>query len=147
MLNLRAIIFYPFRALNYIDLVLERKKNGGKPVHRLNFTLDDDTIKLLEFLSDNYYSGNKSQTVRAALEALAINHKHEGWVVAGYTVVDLEQGANCHQCGNAKKSGDVMYRPVFERGHGPNALNELPTHAWFDCPACVSNSNNHNIKS
>lgn len=38
---------------------------------RLNFTLDDDAVSLLESLAERYYQGNKSQTVRAALESLA----------------------------------------------------------------------------
>ena len=50
---------------------------------RLNFTLDDETITLLNRIAAQYYHGNKSQVVRAAIESLAAHLGHEGWVVAG----------------------------------------------------------------
>ena len=40
-------------------------------MQRLNFTLDDSTVDLLERVAETWYGGNKSQTVRAALESLA----------------------------------------------------------------------------
>ena len=44
---------------------------------RLNFTLDQDTVHLLEDLAKKFYEGNKSQTVRAALESLAAHTGHQ----------------------------------------------------------------------
>lgn len=107
-------------------------------MQRLNFTLDDDTIRLLERLAEKYYHGNKSQTVRSALESLAAHTGHEGWVVAGYTPVVLEEDqARCHTCGDPHKKGDVLYRPVFQRGEGPRVLPRIPTENWLDCSTCV----------
>jgi len=107
-------------------------------MQRLNFTLDDDTVRLLERLSEKYYHGNKSQTVRSALESLAAHTGHEGWVIAGYTAVILEDDqARCHTCGDPHKKGDVLYRPVFQRGEGPRVLPRIPAESWLDCPTCV----------
>lgn len=104
---------------------------------RLNFTLDAATVDLLERLAKTYYNGNKSQTVRAALESLATHVGHDGWVVAGYTPVQLEDQAACHTCGEAHEEGEVLYRPVFERGASPRALPHIPAEPWLDCPRCV----------
>lgn len=104
---------------------------------RLNFTLDAATIDLLDRLASTYYAGNKSQTVRAALESLAVHIGHDGWVVTGYTPVRLDADAQCHTCGEAHHEGEVLYRPVFERGASPRALPAMPAEAWLDCPRCV----------
>lgn len=104
---------------------------------RLNFTLDDDTVKLLEELADKFYNGNKSQTVRAALESLAVHAGHEGWVIAGYTPKELDGKENCHSCGESHEKGDVLYRPVFEKGSSPQALPHMPSEHWLDCPDCA----------
>ncbi|HEX6981244.1 MAG TPA: hypothetical protein VF181_00645 [Balneolaceae bacterium] len=104
---------------------------------RLNFTLDEDTVSLLEELAGKFYGGNKSQTVRAALESLAAHTGHEGWVIAGYTPKELDDAVNCHSCGDAHEKGEVLYRPVFEKGKSPTALPTMPTENWLDCPQCV----------
>ncbi len=104
---------------------------------RLNFTLDDDTVALLEELSSTYYGGNKSQTVRAALESLAVHAGHEGWVIAGYTPKEIDGEVSCHGCGESHEEGDVLYRPVFEKGSSPKALPSMPTENWLDCPDCA----------
>lgn len=104
---------------------------------RLNFTLDADTVKLLEELSGKYYNGNKSQTVRAALESLAVHAGHEGWVISGYTPKELDDEASCHSCGETHEKGEVLYRPVFEKGSSPKALRTMPTENWLDCPDCA----------
>ncbi len=104
---------------------------------RLNFTLDDDTVKLLEELSGKYYGGNKSQTVRAALESLAVHAGHEGWIIAGYTPKELDGEESCHSCGESHEKGDVLYRPVFEKGSSPKALPKMPSENWLDCPDCA----------
>jgi hypothetical protein len=106
-------------------------------MNRLNFTLDDATVELLGRLADRYYGGNKSQTVRAALESLAAHLGHEGWVVAGYTPVVIADPAACHSCGEAHDQGEVLFRPVFRRGYGAGALRRLPAEPWLDCSACV----------
>ena len=46
-------------------------------MQRLNFTLDEATVQLLDRLAAKYYHGNKSLTVRAALESLAAHAGHE----------------------------------------------------------------------
>lgn len=104
---------------------------------RLNFTFDADTVELLERLADTYYGGNKSATVRAALESLAVHVGHEGWVVTGYAPINLHDDATCHSCGTEHHSGDVLFRPVFERGTSPNALPKIPKEEWLDCSGCV----------
>ena len=106
-------------------------------MQRLNFTLDDATVSLLEKLSETYYGGNKSQTVRAALESLAAHIGHDGWVVRGYTPVQLHDVMSCHTCGERHREGEVLYRPVFERGRSPHALSQIPSEEWLDCPRCV----------
>ena len=105
-------------------------------MRRLNFTLDTDTVSLLDQLADRFYGGNKSATVRAALESLAAG-MHEGWVVAGYTPASLNDEASCHSCGTPHGVGDVLYRPVFERGASVGAISSLPAEPWFDCHDCV----------
>jgi len=104
---------------------------------RLNFTLDDDAVSLLESLADRYYQGNKSRTVRAALESLASHAGHDGWVITGYSPVRLEEEAACHSCGIEYREGDVLFRPVFERGASPDALDHIPSESWLDCPTCA----------
>lgn len=104
---------------------------------RLNFTLDDETVQLLTELSEKFYDGNKSQTVRAALESLATHTGHEGWVITGYTPKELEDDISCHSCGESHKKGDILYRPVFERGQSPEALPQIPSENWLDCPQCA----------
>lgn len=103
---------------------------------RLNFSLDEETVDLLDRLSHDYYDGNKSATVRAALEHLAAA-MHEGWVVSGYTATSLHGEASCHSCGTAHHTGEVLYRPVFERAASAGAMSSLPTEQWLDCPDCV----------
>lgn len=104
---------------------------------RLNFTLDQETVRLLNQLSEKYYRGNKSQTVRAALESLAAHTGHEGWVIAGYTPQKLEVEESCHGCGSPHSKGEVLYRPVFEKGNSPEALSSIPSEKWLDCPDCA----------
>ena len=106
-------------------------------MQRLNFTLDEQTVGLLDKLSETYYSGNKSLTVRAALESLAAHTEHDGWVVAVYTAVVLDMQAACHTCGSNHMKGEVLYRPVFERGHGKQAMATLPKKIWLECSACL----------
>jgi hypothetical protein len=107
-------------------------------VKRLNFTLDDETVRLLGDLADRLYSGNKSLTIRSALQSLASHAGHDGWVIHGYTPTELNKGANCHTCGVSYPKGEVLFRPVFERGASPSALPELPTETWLDCGDCAS---------
>lgn len=104
---------------------------------RLNFTLDDEAVELLENLAGRYYRGNKSRTVRAALESLAVHAGHDGWVIRGYTPDRLDRQADCHTCGTSYDEGAVLYRPVFERGQSPRALSTMPAEAWLDCSDCA----------
>ena len=106
-------------------------------MHRLNFTLDEEAVQLLEQLAARYYHGNKSQTVRAALESLAAHAGHDGWVITGYAPVQLATEAACHTCGVSHPEGDVLFRPVFERGTSPKALTHIPSEVWLDCSGCV----------
>lgn len=104
---------------------------------RLNFTLDDSTVELLNKLSEKYYKGNKSQTVRAALESLAAREGHDGWVISGYTPLRIDHDVNCHSCGLEQSEGNVLFKPVFEKGNSPNAIEHIPTEEWMECQTCI----------
>lgn len=104
---------------------------------RLNFTLDDDTVRLLEKLAAKYYQNNKSQTVRAALESLASHAGQEGWVIAGYTPVKADHEVSCHSCGSEQHEGNMLFKPVFERGSSPSAVKTIPSEEWVECPTCL----------
>jgi hypothetical protein len=104
---------------------------------RLNFTLDEETVKLLDRLAKKYYKGNKSQTVRAALESLAAHQGHEGWVITGYTPTRADHEINCHSCGSEHREGNVLFKPVFERGSSPSAIKSIPNEEWVECPSCL----------
>lgn len=104
---------------------------------RLNFTLDEEAVTLLNELAETYYGGNKSRTVRAALESLATHTGHDGWVISGYTPIQLDHEASCYTCGTHYHEGDFLLRPVFERGASPKALSTIPAEEWLDCPDCA----------
>ena len=104
---------------------------------RLNFTFDGETEELLEQIAGCYYHGNKSLTVRAALESLATHLGHAGWVVTGYAPAVLDRQEDCHSCGATYPEGGVLYRPVFGRGVAPDALCAIPQEDWLDCSRCV----------
>jgi hypothetical protein len=106
-------------------------------MQRLNFSLDSATVDLLERLSAEYYAGNKSRTVRAALESLAAHIGHDGWVISGYVPTPVADEVSCHTCGEEHHQGEVLFRPVFERGQSPRALLSMPTEEWLDCTECV----------
>lgn len=104
---------------------------------RLNFTLDNSTVDLLDRLSNKYYNGNKSQTVRAALESLAAHQGHDGWVITGYTPIRMDHDVSCHSCGSEHEEGKVLFRPVFEKGNSPGAIKHIPSEEWVECSTCV----------
>lgn len=104
---------------------------------RLNFTLDHDTVQLLEKLAGKYYKGNKSQTVRAALESLASHAGQEGWVIKGYTSLRADHQTQCHECGTGHNEGSILFKPVFERGSSPAAIKTIPSEEWVECPSCM----------
>jgi hypothetical protein len=104
---------------------------------RLNFTLDNATVDLLNKLSETYYNGNKSQTVRAALESLAAHQGHDGWIITGYTPIRMDHEASCHTCGSEHAEGNVLFKPVFEKGNSPQAIEHIPSEEWVECQVCV----------
>jgi hypothetical protein len=104
---------------------------------RLNFTLDDETITLLNRIAAQYYHGNKSQVVRAAIESLAAHLGHEGWVVAGFVPVEVDANAECHTCHRHFEPGETLYRPVFRKGRAPKAMPQLPRELWLECSDCA----------
>ena len=104
---------------------------------RLNFTLNEETVDLLDRLARNYYNGNKSRTVRAALESLASHIGHDGWVISGYTPIRADSETECYSCGKFQGKGDILYRPVFERGKSPEAFRSIPGEEWVACTQCV----------
>ena len=104
---------------------------------RLNFTLDNSTVDLLQELADKFYRGNKSQTVRTALESLASHQGHNGWVITGYTPLRIDHNVECHTCGAEQSEGNVLFKPVFERGNSPQAIQQIPNEEWVECAVCV----------
>ena len=104
---------------------------------RLNFTVDDATAELLDSLSLELFGGNKSLTIRSAVEALAAQSGHSGWVVSGFTAVELSEETSCHCCRATYGVGQTLFKPVFERGVSPDALPQLPVEPWLDCQSCA----------
>jgi hypothetical protein len=104
---------------------------------RLNFTLDEETVGLLNKLAEKYYAGNKSQTVRVALESLAAHQGHEGWVITGYTPLKMDHQVQCHSCGTEHEEGNVLFKPVFEKGRSPGAIKQIPSEDWVECHECI----------
>ena len=104
---------------------------------RINFTVDEATLTLLNELAVRYYKGNKSKTVRAALESLAAHSGHMGWIIRGYVPVETEFDTSCYTCQTPHQKGDILFRPVFERGRGPEAYSHIPNESWMDCPECA----------
>lgn len=106
-------------------------------MQRINITLDDETQALLNTLANRLYGGNKSLTIREALQSLAAHVSQEGWIVSGYVPVAAAHEDMCHSCGRVCHQGDVFYRPVFERGSGHNVLAHLPASDWLECQQCA----------
>lgn len=104
---------------------------------RLNFTVDEETAALLESLANGLFGGNKSLAIRSAVESLAAHSGHSGWVVSGFTPVQLSQETACHCCHENFGAGTTLFKPVFERGVARDALPELPVEQWLDCPSCA----------
>jgi hypothetical protein len=108
-------------------------------MRRINFTLNEETVSLLGSLADEYYGGNRSLAVRAAVESLAAHSGHSGWVITGFTPTSIELDTRCHCCQTEFQSGSVLFRPVFEKRVSPSALSELPSCLWLDCSKCAGN--------
>jgi hypothetical protein len=106
-------------------------------MRRINFTLDQDTVNLLGSLAHQFYGGNRSLAIRAAVESLAVHSGHAGWVVTGFTPVQIEARTPCHCCSEEFDVGSTLFKPVFERGISPEALDELPAGKWLDCSKCA----------
>lgn len=107
-------------------------------MRRCNFTLDDRTVSLLEQLADERFGGNRSEAIRVAIHSLAGSAEAiPGWVVAGFTPVEIAEKKHCHCCHDEFSQGDTLYRPVFELGKSPNALAHLPSGDWLDCAKCA----------
>lgn len=104
---------------------------------RLNFTLDEETIALLHRIADQYYHGNKSLAVRAAVVSLAAHLGHEGWVIAGFVPVKVDTNTECHTCHRHFAPGETLYRPVFRKGRAHKAMPHLPREQWLECNDCV----------
>lgn len=109
----------------------------GNKMKRLNFTVNDETATLLDSLASEFYGGNKSLAIRSAVESLAAHSGHSGWVVSGFTPVELGEATPCHCCRITFESGQTLFRPVFERGIAPNSFAELPVVPWLDCASCA----------
>ncbi len=106
-------------------------------IQRLNFTLDDDTIKLLEDMSKAWYSGNRSALIRDAIHHFAKCAYQSGWIIVGFSPVILNQNTVCHGCGVEYPKGQVLYQPIFQQGIGEHVIDQLPKELWLDCPRCV----------
>ena len=49
----------------------------------------------------------------------------------------LATEATCHTCGVSHHEGEVLFRPVFERGTSLGALAHIPSEVWLDCSGCA----------
>lgn len=106
-------------------------------MRRINITIDSETQELLNTLATQFYGGNRSFTIRAALQSLASQVGQQGWVIRGYVPVAADPSTACHSCGRESLPNDVFYRPVFERGGGQHAFSHLPHTNWLDCQECA----------
>lgn len=106
-------------------------------MRRINFTLDEETIGLLGAIADQQFGGNRSRAIRAAVESFGSKLGTEGWVVSGFTPVEVKEPTHCHCCSRVFDLGQTLYQPVFERGASPRALNALPSDQWLDCATCA----------
>ena len=118
--------------------------NDSSLDRRVSISICDDPLcidllirDLLQELANKYYQGNKSQTVRAALESLATHQGHDGWVITGYTPLRVDHHVHCHTCGKEQDEGKVLFKPVFERGNSPSAIQKIPNEEWVECVTCV----------
>ena len=109
----------------------------GDSMHRLNFTLDDETISLLDEMAKTWYSGNRSALVRDALHHFAKCANQNGWIIVGFSPVILNRNTLCHGCGIEFPKGEVLYQPIFQQGIGENAISQLPKEPWLDCARCI----------
>lgn len=51
----------------------------NKPLNQIELTLDENAAHLLEMLAGEHYEDDRSRTLRAALETLAVRATCEGW--------------------------------------------------------------------
>jgi len=113
------------------------KVDGGKKT----FSLGADAAELLETLAEQFFGSNQTETVRAGLRALAVEYGLLGettWIVDGYVAGRAPKGgARCYRCERRFQVGELLYRLVFRRGSGPNALPHLPEEELWVCPLCV----------
>ena len=66
---------------------------------------------------------------------------HDGWVITGYTPLRVDHDVNCHTCGTEHHEGNILFKPVFEKGNSPKAIEHIPSEEWVECTMCVENSN------
>ena len=106
------------------------------------FLLKPEVARLLETLAKNHFANNQTETFRAGLRALAVRYglSETTWIVDGYVAGRAPKGgARCYRCERRFQAGELLYRPVFRRGSGPDALSRLPPseeELWV-CPLCV----------
>jgi len=108
------------------------------------FLLKPDVARLLETLAKNHFGDNQTETLRAGLRALAVRYglSETTWIVDGYVAGRAPKGdARCYRCERHFQVGEFLYRPVFRRGYGPDALPHLPEEELWVCPLCVEESN------
>ena len=108
-------------------------------MQRINFTLDEKTIGLLEKMANEWYKGNRSAVIRDAVHYYSQNALQSGWVIVGFSPVTLDNNFTCHGCGEEHTKGEVLYRPTFQKGQGKFAFKYLPNEPWLDCAACLEN--------
>jgi hypothetical protein len=57
---------------------------------------------------------------------------------AGFTPEEIHAETKCHCCATEFPTGAILFRPVFERGVSPEALDRLPEGKWLDCSQCAA---------
>jgi len=106
-------------------------------MQRFNFTLDEETIRLLEEIAKTWYSGNRSALIRDAVHHFAKCACQSHWVIVGFSPVILNRNTYCHGCGAEFPKGEVLYQPIFQQGIGEPAINQLSKEPWLDCASCL----------
>lgn len=70
-------------------------------------------------------------------EVLNSNLWHAGWLITDYIPVRMDHEVNFHSCGTKHSEGDVFFKPVFEKGNSPQAIEHTPSEEWVECQVCV----------
>jgi len=52
-------------------------------------------------------------------------------------MAQTDHNVNCHTCGTEHQEGNIVFKPVFEKGNSPAAISQIPKEEWVECSDCV----------